>query len=91
MTACADTRRPAGLGRAARLRSMDILTRSKGVLNERRRYGTTAPKPTFSKSSLLSTPVVEYLEDEEIDAEILPLEEISLNITDRAAEVTLLH
>ncbi|KAG6857758.1 hypothetical protein H0H87_004174 [Tephrocybe sp. NHM501043] len=46
------------------------------------RWGCCVGKPTL----LLSTPSPEYLEEEEIDVDLPPPEEVNLVITDRAAE-----
>ncbi|KAG6920049.1 hypothetical protein DXG01_010117 [Tephrocybe rancida] len=57
----------------------------KGTLQEpddKGRWGCCVGKPTL----LLSTPSPEYLEQEEIDVDLPPPEDVNLVITDRAAE-----
>lgn len=58
-------------------------------------YSASAPRRTTtvtqhlpsSPTILLSLPSTEYLEQEEIDVELLPPEDVQVIITDRAAEV----
>ncbi|CAA7259146.1 unnamed protein product [Cyclocybe aegerita] len=57
-------------------------------------YKTTAPSASFNKCAPRSTaptvvlfsPSKEYIEQEELDVELLPPEQVKLEITDRAAE-----
>lgn len=44
-------------------------------------------KPTL----VLATPSTDYIEKEELDVELLPLEQVKLEITDRAAQVSPFH
>lgn len=51
------------------------------------RYAALAPTPPAQPTITISSPDPKYIEDEEIDVELPPPEEIRLEITDRAAEV----
>ncbi|EEB98886.1 hypothetical protein MPER_01527 [Moniliophthora perniciosa FA553] len=50
-----------------------------------RRY-STVEKPSLSHTKLLSTPSPEYIEEEEIDVELVPEDKAELIVTDRAAQ-----
>lgn len=51
------------------------------------RNAALAPTPPAQPTITISSPDPKYIEDEEIDVELPPPEEIRLEITDRAAEV----
>jgi len=51
------------------------------------RHAALAPSLPAQPTVLLFTPSPEYIEKEELDVELLPPEQIKLEITDRAAEV----
>lgn len=44
-------------------------------------------KPTV----VLATPSTDYIEKQELDVDLLPLDQVNLDITDRAAEASLFH
>lgn len=82
---------------SARISSPRLLTRSFPPISFARKLSTTTARyaalagDTPGQSIVvLQTPSPEYLEQEEIDVELLPSDQIQLTITDRAAEVGIL-
>lgn len=51
------------------------------------RYAALADQLPSKPTVVLQTPSPEYIEQEELDVEVLPPEQVKLVITDRAAEV----
>lgn len=59
----------------------------RGLSVTSRRHAALAPSLPAQPTVVLCTPSPEYIEKEELDVELLPPEQVKLEITDRAAEV----
>ena len=70
-----------------RQRVWSIPTSSRSISTTFIRSAPVATKPAAHPTVVLSSPSPEYLAKEELDAEVLPQQDISLIITDRAAQV----
>ncbi|KAJ7502865.1 hypothetical protein B0H11DRAFT_1986721 [Mycena galericulata] len=70
----------------APLRSVAIGTRTRSLTNSWPRRAALATHPPAQPTVLLFSPSPEYIEQEEIDVELLPPQDAQIVITDRAAE-----
>jgi len=77
--------------------SSSCVRSNNAIPSTRRNISTNLPKHAALSSSLparptevLFTPSKEYIEEEELDVDLLPPEQVKLEITDRAAEVSLI-
>ncbi|KAJ7714345.1 hypothetical protein DFH07DRAFT_863451 [Mycena maculata] len=68
------------------LRAIPIATRARSLATSRPRRAAVATKPPSQPTILLSSPSPEYIEQEEIDVDLLPPDQAQIVITDRAAE-----
>jgi len=68
------------------LRALAVAPRSRALTTSWTRRAALATPPPAKPTILLSSPSPEYLEQEEIDVELLPEQEAQIIITDRAAE-----
>lgn len=72
---------------AAPLRALSVAPRACNLTASWPRRAALATQPPAQPTVLLVSPSPEYLEQEEIDVELLPPQQAQIIITDRAAEV----
>jgi hypothetical protein len=71
----------------APLRALSAAPRARNLTASWPRRAALATQPSAQPTVLLVSPSPEYLEQEEIDVELLPPQHAQIIITDRAAEV----
>lgn len=68
-------------------RNLRLRITQRGLSATSRRHAALAPSLPAQPTVVLCTPSPEYIEKEELDVDLLPPEQVKLEITDRAAEV----
>ena len=75
------------LPRSVPPRNLRLCITQRGLSVTSRRHAALAPSLPTQPTVVLCTPSPEYIEKEELDVDLLPPEQVKLEITDRAAEV----